>query len=528
MKPVFNKCLELGYFPNSWKSSAVKILKKPFKDDYSIPKSYRPICLSSNLGKIFERLILSELTKFYSNSHILHQSQHGFTANKSTISALKEMVDTIIEHKANFKVALLAVDISGAFDNAWFPAMIKQLDQHDVPSPLIKIIHSFLSDRKVILSHSNKFCQKSISKGCPQGGIFSPLLWNVLLNEFLTNFNNNNAKPVAFADDITFIIWSDNIHNLKTEIAYCFSQIHSWCNQVKLNISTSKTNILYLHNHEKLPVLLDNHLVQPSDNIKILGVHISNHRRRNKLNFNHHVKHILQKGIRIKNALFAFCARRWGIDSHKRIVLLKAMLRPALYYGAEIWFPHITKSNIRKLDSLQYQIAVRCVHAYNSSPSSCVHLLARIPFFSDFLEAKCMRFNHGISPDLVDAFLSIKSSEYLENSNLTFKSFFSLGIPKHIVPNQYTTLFFTGHGPFNYFLNRIRSQTQKPHQYCSCGVEETPLHLITDCVHTQHIIDQFFLSTRSPRDYIGTKQNYILFSQLCKHILNSLSYRPLS
>ncbi|GBM35511.1 hypothetical protein AVEN_106746-1 [Araneus ventricosus] len=42
-------------------------------------------------------------------------------------------------------------------------------------------------------------------------------------------------------------------------------------------------------------------------------------------------------------------------------------------------------------------------------------------------------------------------------------------------------LFFTGHGPFQYFLKRFHlSHTSN----CSCGEEGTPIHCATDCILT--------------------------------------------
>ncbi|GBP39696.1 Putative 115 kDa protein in type-1 retrotransposable element R1DM [Eumeta japonica] len=53
-----NKCLELGYFPRAWKVVAIKVILKPCKDDYTRPKSYRPIGLLSVLGKTVERMLV--------------------------------------------------------------------------------------------------------------------------------------------------------------------------------------------------------------------------------------------------------------------------------------------------------------------------------------------------------------------------------------------------------------------------------------------------------------------------------------
>ena len=56
-----HKCLSLSHFPEQWKVAHVVILRKPGKEDYTHPKSYRPIGLHSVLGKIIEKLLVGRL-----------------------------------------------------------------------------------------------------------------------------------------------------------------------------------------------------------------------------------------------------------------------------------------------------------------------------------------------------------------------------------------------------------------------------------------------------------------------------------
>ncbi|GBP26398.1 Putative 115 kDa protein in type-1 retrotransposable element R1DM [Eumeta japonica] len=53
-----NKCLQLGYFPWAWKVAAIKVIPQPDKDDYSCPKSYRPIGFLPVMGKTVERMLV--------------------------------------------------------------------------------------------------------------------------------------------------------------------------------------------------------------------------------------------------------------------------------------------------------------------------------------------------------------------------------------------------------------------------------------------------------------------------------------
>lgn len=533
---IFNICMNLGYYPNAWRTSTVKILKKPNKNDYNVPNAYRPISLTSNLSKIFEKLIHTKLYDYFSTHNLFSPNQHGFTKNKSTSTALKDIVDTALLYKQNYKVAIVTVDISAAFDNTWYPAVIQLLDQHNVPSALIKIIKSYLSNRIAVFTHSSMSTKKSITKGCPQGGVFSPLLWNILINDLLSNFSFQNSKILSFADDITLITWNVDIPSLENNIVHCLSFIQNWCDKVKLTISPTKTNLLYLHNKEKSPIRFNNTIIYPSSEIKILGIIFSNHRHRSKLNFNLHVNYMINKCTRIKNSLFSLCARTWGIDSYKRLTLYKSIIRSVLSYCADVWFPSISKSSINKLNSFQYQIVRRCVYAYGSTSSHCVHLLARIPLLSDFLNsiqikqsiiatgtdrhiAKCMAIT------LSKQFLNSKFSQYLLSTNSNFRSFFPISVPKFIVPNNISILFLTGNGPFLSYFYKI-GVTNSP--LCQCGAVETPLHLLTNCPFTSDIIIPYFDNFPSPETFVNSIENYKMFNLVCKKIYYFLLIHRLS
>ena len=95
----------------------------------------------------------------------------------------------------------LFFDIRGAFDNAWHPGIVNKLKDSGCPIWMVKLLHSYLSDR--IVSYSNEF-SLNIEKSCPQGGILSPFLWSI--NDLLDLNLSNNYHIQAYADDVYFII----------------------------------------------------------------------------------------------------------------------------------------------------------------------------------------------------------------------------------------------------------------------------------------------------------------------------------
>ena len=65
---VFNECLEFEYFPDCWKGAVVKMIPKPDKNDYSDPKSYRPIGLLAVVSKDLEKIAQSKDYAWYSST----------------------------------------------------------------------------------------------------------------------------------------------------------------------------------------------------------------------------------------------------------------------------------------------------------------------------------------------------------------------------------------------------------------------------------------------------------------------------
>ncbi|UYV60670.1 hypothetical protein LAZ67_1001817, partial [Cordylochernes scorpioides] len=345
---LFNECLVLGYYPESWKHSVLKIITKPQKADYEAINSYRPISLTSNFSKIFETIIKNKILNYYNHNNLLSHRQHGFTKRKSTITALDKITETILKHKQNELVALIAIDISGAFDNAWWPALIKRMDEDHVPAVLIKIIQSFLNRRrKTSLTFSNTTISKYLSKGCPQGGPLSPLLWNIVLNDLLINFASPNSEIICYADDVSIVCWHKTIEGLKNETERTLNYVIQWCTRNKLKLSPEKTGLIHMHGKQNIPMGTPNFIIKPVEEVKILGIKFSNHRIKSKINFTPHINDILCKINRMKNLLFSLCGKMWGLDAKKRLILYKTLFRPILTYGSEIWYKFINKRKLR-------------------------------------------------------------------------------------------------------------------------------------------------------------------------------------
>ncbi|CAH2224153.1 jg8977 [Pararge aegeria aegeria] len=165
-----NKCLEISHFPTIWKEATVVVLQKQGREDYTNPKSYRPIGLLPVLGKILEKLIVNRV-----KWHILpglSTRQYGFMPQKSTEDSLYDLMQQIYDKLKHKKlITMISLDIEGAFDSAWWPAIRLRLAEKNCPVNIRRVIDSYLQDRKVRVRYAGTEHEKATSKGCVQGSI---------------------------------------------------------------------------------------------------------------------------------------------------------------------------------------------------------------------------------------------------------------------------------------------------------------------------------------------------------------------
>ena len=118
---IINQMLKLSIFPDLLKISKVVPLYK--KDDDSNLSNYRPISLLPSISKIFEKVLLEQLTTYLDNNNLIHNHQYGFRKRHSTEYAALHIVDYL-----NYEMDLkrtpinLYLDLSKAFDSLSHPS----------------------------------------------------------------------------------------------------------------------------------------------------------------------------------------------------------------------------------------------------------------------------------------------------------------------------------------------------------------------------------------------------------------------
>ena len=218
---LFNLSFATGQLPPAWKSALV----------VPIPKgdgNFRPISLTSCLCKVMERIMLNRL--LYKVGAGLSGNMHGFLSGHSTSYCF---VTSLSNKDATCRAF---IDLKGAFDRANKDVIMEELVLKGVKGNLLRWIGDYLYGRTAQVWYQGAVSsEEPLELGTPQGGVLSPMLFNILMDRIARWPFPPGSQVVLYADDILIQCPSPNL------LSICLQQLSTLCTQMGLVINESKT-----------------------------------------------------------------------------------------------------------------------------------------------------------------------------------------------------------------------------------------------------------------------------------------------
>ena len=100
------------------------------KEDKTLIKNNRPICLLPIFGKIFGRVICNSLFNYFKSNKLFTPSESGFLLGDPSIAQLLSKIheiQTVFDNNPIVDVRGVFLDISKAFDKLWYDVLVFKL-----------------------------------------------------------------------------------------------------------------------------------------------------------------------------------------------------------------------------------------------------------------------------------------------------------------------------------------------------------------------------------------------------------------
>ena len=394
---IINLSFSTGIVPDQLKlAKVIPVFKKKDKQD---PGNYRPISLLSIINKIMEKVMYTRVMSFLNKNNILYKYQFGFREGHSTIQAIIEITDNILEElqKKNM-VAGIYLDLSKAFDTVCHKILLAKLEHYGIRGEPLNWFKSYLKQRKQYTAlDAYKSREQEVPYGVPQGSVLGPLLFLVFVNDIDSAVGTNKLR--LFADDSNVFVVSKNPKVLKQNMVKVVIDLCNWFNANKLTINMSKTAYTIFTPDGKVPPCLNNITINKTvitrvQSVKYLGILLDEN-----LSWEEQIKEVTKK---LSKTIQALKIVSKFINKHHRRILYYAYIYSTIQYGIEVYSQGPNK-NIKQIQIKQNR-ALKVLHNKDFfTPTIDLHRQTKVLMINDIANLNLLKFvykqRNGQTPD---------------------------------------------------------------------------------------------------------------------------------
>jgi Reverse transcriptase (RNA-dependent DNA polymerase)/Endonuclease-reverse transcriptase len=355
---IFNKSLAQG-LPSEWKTASVTpIHKDGCKRDFS---NYRPISITSLVGKVLERIVRDKLSDFFEANDVIPDTQHGFRRRRSCITLLTGAIDSwtaALDAKSGAHIHAVFLDWSKAFDKVPHERLLSKLEHYGVRGQLLGWCRSFLQGRTQFVKFAGERSEPTaVPSGVIQGSVLGPLLFNVFVADLP---KSEETRLDQYADDATLsrlVLTEEDADALQTDL----DDVQIWCDNNGMVLNPKKCTVMDV-TRARQPLYFEYSVggvtLQYVDRQRLLGVHLSS-----DLRWDVHTDTVRAKAAQN----LSFVARNLrGCTIRVKKVAYQSLVKPIMTFGLPAWHP-TTAANTNKLERVQKR-ALHFIHGRQLPP----------------------------------------------------------------------------------------------------------------------------------------------------------------
>jgi len=248
---ILNAMLIHGYNPGSLLLSTMIPIPKDSRKSLANSNNYRAIALSAILGKIMDWICLSRQPNIFASHHL----QFGYKAGHSTTMCTGIVQETIQYYlSGNSEVYVVLLDASKAFDRLNHAKLFEKLFNKGMcPLALRFIINQYNNQVMQVKWDSSISDKFNVCNGIKQGGVLSPLLFSVYMDDLLKKLEANKlgchighrcSGAFAYADDITLL--APTRQGMENMLKVC----DKYAEDFDIQFNPTKSKLIHFGNNE--------------------------------------------------------------------------------------------------------------------------------------------------------------------------------------------------------------------------------------------------------------------------------------
>lgn len=384
---IFNQSLAEGVVPSCWKFGLVSPIPKLQKQQ-QCDSSYRPITLLPCIGKLMERIIHKRLDYFIESHHLLSSAQFGFRSARGLEDVVMQLSHKIrIAVDGSSSCGVVYLDLKGAFDRVWQQGLLYKIAQLGINGNMLRWLRSYLTDRtqSVVVHGYTSACHR-IQAGVPQGGVLSPLLFNVMMSDIPLD---PSVCTYVFADDITLACTGHTPEEARAHLQRHLDVLDTWFTHWGFTLNPTKTTMQFFTRKRGTPpptLTLQNSIIERVPIQRLLGVYLDAPR----LTWKAHIQHLVVNCYRRIDVLKSISSSRWGASYVILRQFYLAYIRSKLSFCGTV-FSTASKSLLTKLTVIQNTCLRLIIGARRSSPVLSLEAEAGIPPIQIYLDYRAAK-----------------------------------------------------------------------------------------------------------------------------------------
>ena len=258
----------------------------------------------------------------------------------------------------------------------------------------MNILGSYSEAREVRITTEEGQARKSTLRGCPQGSVLGPLLWNIYIDGLLELLHQEEKvyDQAAYADDVIILIQGPSRARLEEKGNDVMATVADWTRQMGLEIAPHKSQVIKFGAPlKRLPVIrCDGNTIPAVHETPYLGVQLDD-----KLSYDKHIKGSLARAESAMQKVLTI-SKRYQIPPQAAWRYCTCIFLTIASYGCTAFAKAYERVAMKNAAGVyQRRVLRRMTRAYSTTPVDSLQVVCNIPPLDLEIRARAMKMERS-------------------------------------------------------------------------------------------------------------------------------------